>query len=172
MSDLIVTAVTQMETAPGCFAAVTTRPVARGETLSRWQSALKVAKPTRHSIQIGPEQHLTTLAPGELAGGDFINHSCSPNAFLDLSTLELRALRDLDEGEEVSLNYCATEEELCAPFECDCGSPDCYGTVRGFRFLSQAQQEALGPLASPWLRRKYDVHQAQKDPRPCLSATN
>ena len=55
------------------------------------------------------------------------------------------------------MNYCATEEELAEPFKCKCGSSDCYGLIRGFRFLSRSRQEALRDVASPWLKAKYGL---------------
>ena len=43
---------------------------------------------------------------------------------------------------------------MAAPFECGCGAAACMRTVAGFRHLSPAAQDALAPLASPYLRRR------------------
>jgi hypothetical protein len=113
-----------------------------------------VTEGNRFSVQIDAFRHV------DAGGGsldDFTNHACSPNACVVPATLELRALRDIECGEEICINYCATEEELAEPFTCHCGSPECYGQVRGFRFLTRAQQESLKDLASPWLKAKYGL---------------
>jgi len=41
--------------------------------------------------------------------GRYLNHGCEPNAFLDFSCLCVRALKDIRAGEEVKVNYAATE---------------------------------------------------------------
>ena len=155
------------EKSPGFFCAVTLRLVARGEMLVSFRGFAPVAEQTRHSIQIGARRHIDTLEASRFEADDFLNHCCSPNAFFDTLTIEVRALKDIEPGEEVVLNYCATEEELVEPFKCECGSPDCYGMVRGFRFLSQSQQEALRDIASPWLKTKYGL----LDSRPGASTS-
>ncbi len=147
----------RIELSPGVFGAATSRRVARGEVLVSFQGFPPAAEKSRYSIQIAPRLHIVTRETSNYGPDDFINHGCSPNAFLDVSTLNVVALRDLEYGEEVLLNYCATEEELVEPFRCDCQSPDCYGEVKGFRFLSRPEKEALKEITSPWLREKYGL---------------
>ncbi|MCH9023178.1 MAG: SET domain-containing protein [Planctomycetes bacterium] len=53
----------------------------------------------------------------------FLNHSCSPNAFF--VDRELTALRDIDAGEEITIDYLATESEISKRFKCECGSKKC-----------------------------------------------
>jgi hypothetical protein len=134
----------KFETSPGFFCAVALRRVARGETLVSFRGFPPVTERNRHSIQIDEGRHIVTREAGRFEADDFLNHCCSPNAFLDTATLDVRALRDIEPGEEVFLNYCATEEELAEPFKCKCGKSDCAGLIRGFRFLSRSRQEARG----------------------------
>lgn len=58
-----------------------------------------------------------------------INHSCQPNAWLD--GLNLVARREIQPGEQISVDYAT----FCGPnmeeFTCHCGSPACRGTIRG-----------------------------------------
>ena len=142
------------ERSPGFFGVRASRRIARGEFI------FSVAGPTvtersRYSLQIDAYRHVDSSGIHGL--DDFINHACSPNAFVVFPELEIRALRDIEIGEEVLINYCATEEELFESFSCFCGSPHCYGQIRGFRFLSRTQQEALKDIVSPWLKTRYEL---------------
>ena len=98
------------------------------------------------------------IAEGKHAFGSeetvgYLNHSCEPNAFLDFTCLCVRALKDIPAGEELTINYAATEYEMHDSFRCDCGSPACLRTIRGFKFLTQDQQLKLKPYLGPYLLR-------------------
>lgn len=110
--------------------------------------------PSRYTIQIDGATHLNErgLVDGE------INHSCAPNAFVDLSDASqpvIRALDSIPAGAEVTIDYCASEDEVVEPFQCVCGAEDCYGIVRGYSHLSNGQRRALGRQVSPYLLKKH-----------------
>ena len=144
----------QFEKSPGVFGVMASRHIAKGDVLFRFSGRI-VTERTRYSLQLDAFRHFYANGTGGL--DDFTNHACSPNAYVVFPTMEMRALRDIECGEEILVNYCATEEELVEPFTCRCGSPECYGQIRGFRFLSRAQQECLKGLVSPWLKTKYGL---------------
>ena len=109
---------------------------------------------SKRTIQIDDTVHLDESE--HIVAG--VNHSCDPNAYLDFSDLDrlcIRALEPIPEGSEVTIDYCASEEELAEPFECWCGSGSCYGTVRGYAFLDFEERKALDASVSPYLQRKY-----------------
>jgi len=106
--------------------------------------------PTRRSLQIGERRHV--FGRDETVG--YLNHSCEPNSFLDFSCLCVRALRDIQRGEEVKVNYAATEYEMHDSFRCDCGSSACLQMIRGFKFLTRDQQLQLKPYLAPYLLQK------------------
>ena len=88
---------------------------------------------------------------------DFINHSCSPNARLDLTVRWFFALKNISKNEEITFNYHTTEwdmEKYDAGFSCNCGSKNCLRAIRGFRYLTRAQKLKLRPYLSPFLTRK------------------
>lgn len=132
-----------------------TRDLSAGAELFSMAALPRVSLRTRYSIQLEETSHLDRHPQGSM--DDYLNHGCRPNARFDPENLIVCALRRIRPGEEVRINYCATEEELAAPFACDCGSPDCYGRVAGFRFLDRARQVELSPLVSPWLKAKYGL---------------
>lgn len=108
-----------------------------------------VRSPTRLSLQVGRNRHLVDCGPIV----DAINHSCSGNAFIDFDGLVMRSKRTIHRGQEVRINYCATEESLCEPFFCDCMSEGCYGYVAGHLLLSDEQLARIVDDLSPYLMR-------------------
>lgn len=72
---------------------------------------------------------------GGQGGNDarFINHGCEPNVEADEvdSRIEIRAMRDIELGEELLLDYrlVAEGEQAEAAHPCRCGAPTCRGTL-------------------------------------------
>lgn len=58
-----------------------------------------------------------------------VNHSCDPSAWLE--GLDVVARRDIEAGEEITLEYATFYDERMPAFDCSCGAPTCRGTVRG-----------------------------------------
>jgi hypothetical protein len=127
-------------------------PIAKDEILIDLKGEDALPAPTRRSLQIGEGKHV--FGRRETVG--YLNHGCEPNAFLDFSCLCVRAFRDIRAGEEVKVNYAATEYEMHDSFLCDCGSPACLRMIRGFKFLTWDQQLKLRPYLAPYLRRRLD----------------
>ena len=67
------------------------------------------------------------------------NHSCQPNTAF--SGLDIIALRDIDAGEELTLDYASFYDEHMEPFECRCGAPSCRGLIRGIPGNTLTQRE-------------------------------
>ena len=59
----------------------------------------------------------------------FVNHSCAPNArlYIGQGRVEFYALRDIEPGEEITVNYGETHHE--GKLACRCGAPDCVGRL-------------------------------------------
>jgi hypothetical protein len=112
--------------------------------------------PTRESFQIGEGKHVVTLKIS------FLNHSCAPNAFLDSDRVAIRAMRDIPQGEEITANYLATEYDMSSVFRCRCGSPACFGKIRGFKYLSRARRNAISQYLASHLRQLTNTHRAAK----------
>jgi hypothetical protein len=50
--------------------------------------------------------------------------------------MELRAIRDIEPGEELTFFYPSTEWDMITPFQCLCGSSQCLKRIGGARYLS------------------------------------
>ena len=62
-------------------------------------------------------------------GTHYINHSCSPNAFMQSMRghIVFCALRDIEPGQEITVDYGTTMHKNSK--RCSCGSARCRGTI-------------------------------------------
>lgn len=83
------------------------------------------------------EQTLYTLQrqPGVYVEDPYVMgkvlHSCEPNMVCHMDSQTFTALRTIDHGEPLTMDYETTEDELYRSFNCGCGSPLCRGYIRG-----------------------------------------
>jgi hypothetical protein len=87
--------------------------------------------PTYQTIQISETEHIDNL--DVLA---YLNHSCSPNVYIDIATLSVVAVRSICPGEELTFFYPSTEWDMERPFVCQCGVAECLGIVSGAKYIS------------------------------------
>ncbi len=108
-----------------------------GEVIADFFVGTISAEPTYLTVQVGFRKHIT-LQPEFL---QYINHSCDPNVFFNTTTMELVALKELQQEEEMVFFYPSTEWRMTQSFDCYCGSPSCIGQIRGATFLSSEAQQ-------------------------------
>ena len=106
----------------------------------------------RQSAQIEEDFYLVSSKPGP---GDFINHSCDPNAGLD-GQIAIRAMRDIEPGEEVTIDYAMCDGDPRDSFECLCGSSSCRHIVTGNDWMLPELQRRYFGYFSPYLQRRID----------------
>jgi hypothetical protein len=107
---------------------------------------------TQHSVQIDDDRHLDLDPPLR-----YLNHSCEPNGGLLIrrgqAQIELYALRPLQAGEEVTVDYATFEYETAfMPRHCLCGAASCRGRVTGFKDLPPDKVAAYGVYIAEYLR--------------------
>lgn len=99
-----------------------------GERISQ-RTARRRAKGARRIaiVELGNGRAIDASVGGN--GFRYINHSCSPNAYMRIvrNTVEFYALRDIAPGEELTCDYGETHHE--GTLGCRCGSPDCKGAL-------------------------------------------
>lgn len=96
-----------------------------GQVLFRMNGVLR-EHVTQYTLQVGPGEHLDDPY---FAGK--VLHSCEPNAQLDPATRLYTAVRDIQPGELLTMDYDQTEDYLFRAFECRCGALCCRGYVAG-----------------------------------------
>jgi SEC-C motif-containing protein len=79
------------------------------------------------TVQIEEFKHIT-LVPKFL---QYINHSCDPNAFFDVDSMTLIALKEINIGDEITFFYPSTEWKMVQPFDCFCNSENCLKRIEG-----------------------------------------
>jgi hypothetical protein len=144
--------VRDMQYGAGVFA---TRDIARGEIIMTIDGRTQ-SHPTRYSIQLDHGVHIeasATLPDAEMRVRHpwrFLNHCCAPNAHVQGQSLLAR--QPIRAGEQVTFDYTTTEADMAEPFACACGTPECVGTVRGFKHLSAANQHARASHLAPHIK--------------------
>jgi hypothetical protein len=113
------------------------------------------SKPSQHTVETGEHRHIEI---GILA---YMNHSCSPNVIVDTSRMQVRALRSILPGDEMTFFYPSTEWEMVNPFICLCGSPNCIHVVAGAKFLSLSVLERY--YINPHIRERITLLLANTD---------
>ncbi len=103
----------------------TKKPFKRGEMVARITGNI-VPHLGQHTLQITPTTHLY-----DQYFTGYLLHSCSPNIFLDMKEFEIWALRDIDKGQSLTMDYASTEDVLFAQFPCLCETPNCRYWITG-----------------------------------------
>lgn len=103
------------------------RAFERGHLICRISGTV-VHKVMQHTLQISPDSH---LYDPYFTG--FLLHSCDPNTFLDMQRFELWAIKDVQPGDALTMDYASTEDTLFKQFPCLCGAPNCRKWITGRR---------------------------------------
>lgn len=110
-------------------------------------------------IQISEELFIGPATIAEREGGMMhLNHSCEPNLGLQGQIVYV-ALRDIDPGEELTLDYAMMDDE---PYEmrCRCGAKSCRGTITGFDWRKPELQKKYDGHFSWFIQRRIDAQRA------------
>lgn len=142
----------------GLFASATIEP---GELLVVWGGDIVnyeqlITLPTvqqQHSVQVEEGLYLVTVKQPD--AGDYINHSCEPNAGLS-GQIAVVAMRDIYPGEEVCYDYAMSDGSPYDLFDCGCGSSYCRKHISGNDWQYPELQMRYAGYFSPYLQRRID----------------
>ena len=112
---------------------VASQPISSGEVIVQSREEEVQDRRTWRTLQLDESRHLRN----EFL--NFVDHSCAPNALLDVDGLALIAIQDIAAGEPVTFFYPGSEVELSQAFECQCGSSDCLTHINGGFYLTREQ---------------------------------
>ncbi|WP_259753663.1 lysine methyltransferase [Pseudomonas sp. GCEP-101] len=117
------------------------RQIRRGHLLCKVSGQL-LASRRLHTLEINEAVH---MYDPHFTG--LLLHSCDPNVFLDMASLELWALKDIVRGDLLCMDYAVTEGTLMRQFACQCGSPNCRLWITGSKEpLNEEGKKFLGQL--------------------------
>lgn len=99
---------------------------------------------TKYSFQIGPNEHIEPIENGVPGFGHYLNHSCHPNAYIQIVEntndryISVLARRRIKINEEVRTDYATMEYDVTiAGANCLCGTTKCRGKISGFKQLKR-----------------------------------
>ena len=82
----------------------------------------------------------------------FLNHSCNPTA--GARGITLIAIRDIKEGEEITVDYSTIEGDNRWEMLCSCEEKNCRKLIRSIEFLTQEQFMSI-PYIPAYFRKLY-----------------
>ncbi len=92
----------------------------------------------------------------------FINHSCEPTSGVR-GRVTCVALRDLKEGEEITLDYSTIEGDDLWQMPCSCGVVRCRKVVQSIKYLPEENFKEYFPYVSEYFKKLY--LKARKNPK-------
>ena len=141
-------------------------PINKGELVAvfggvvyEWDTFIHLPERER-SLCIQVEERLF-LVPRPIGEGDYVNHSCNPNAGLS-GQIGLVAMRDVKTGEEVCFDYAMSDTMPYDEFDCGCGQPNCRGRVGGNDWQKLELQKRYAGFFSPHVQRRIDELRARE----------
>lgn len=84
----------------------------------------------------------------------YLNHSCEPNAAIK-GTKSLVAMRDIAEGEEVTMDYSMTDADPLWEMECSCEATRCRKTIRSIHSIPTEIFKRHMPYIPRYFQRVY-----------------
>lgn len=84
----------------------------------------------------------------------YLNHSCNPNVGIR-GEITIIAMRDIQAGEEVVIDYAFIQNNEDEPMLCNCGSETCRRTITGKDWQIKDLQNKYGRYFSAFLREKF-----------------
>ncbi len=99
---------------------------------------------------------------------DYLNHSCNPNCWIKFvdGVPTLIARRDIKNDEELCYNYNTVAYDLekgWRSFPCHCHESNCIGWIRGFLYLTPAQEKEIENMLSPYMLEMMREHEKNRD---------
>ena len=143
----------------------TLRTVKKGELIAifggvvyEWDTFIHLSDRDRSLCLQVEDRHF--LVPRPIGEGDYVNHSCNPNAGLS-GQIALVAMRDIRPGEEVCFDYAMCDTMPYDEFECGCGQSNCRGFISGSDWQKPELQKKYAGFFSPHVQRRIDQLRAE-----------
>lgn len=112
-------------------------------------------------IQISDELFIAPVRKEQRDGGMlYTNHSCNPNIAIQGQVVVV-AMKDIAVNEELAHDW-ATMDDLDYKLKCNCGSPNCRGTITGKDWMRKDLQKKYKGWFCWFLQRKIDASASNK----------
>jgi hypothetical protein len=153
------------------------RPIKKGERLMEYlgERVTHAVADSRYDDYAQKRHHTFLFAvnrsvviDGAVNGNEarFVNHSCDPNCegTIEKARVFIEAIRDIEPGEELVYDYAYTRDgsetadDEFRVYGCQCGSPQCRGTI-------------LAPLTKAQLKKRADAAKKRHHPKHSAART-
>lgn len=84
----------------------------------------------------------------------FLNHSCNPSAGIK-GKVSLIAIKDIREGEEITIDYSIIEGDPRWEMTCNCGNLNCRKIIRSIEFLPNETFKKYLPFIPKYFQKIY-----------------
>lgn len=85
----------------------------------------------------------------------FINHSCDPNSGVK-GKINITAIKDIKEGEEITIDYSIIEGDNLWEMKCDCRATNCRGIIRSIQSLPIKTFKKYLPFIPTYFKKVYE----------------
>ena len=104
-------------------------------------------------IQIDDDLYIAPITATERDGSMlYTNHSCNANLGIR-GEITFVAMRDIAAGEELTHDWCTTDDDSYNT-RCNCGAPNCRGTLTGKDWQKPELQKKYAGYFSAYLQKK------------------
>lgn len=128
--------------------------IKKGDLVLVGKSVYKTNIRDHKTLQINDVEHSRLDTPFENT-----NHSCNPNSGVkenEFDGYNLIALNDIKKGEQVTMDYCATEWESTLGL-CFCGAIECRKNIKGAKYLSDEDLGRYDGLIANYIKIKRNL---------------
>ncbi|MDD5570954.1 MAG: SET domain-containing protein-lysine N-methyltransferase [Bacteroidales bacterium] len=137
--------------------------ISKDEIIFKAEHVKILKSPTQYSVQVDTFRHIEVPERNNITGDSeflwqFMNHACEPNCYFNTEDMTFRAKHKIEKGEHLTFNYLTTEHDMVAPFKCNCKSENCFGFIKGFKYLNDEQKLKLIDSCAKHLKRLYKNH--------------
>ncbi|HMO79084.1 MAG TPA: SET domain-containing protein [Candidatus Paceibacterota bacterium] len=84
----------------------------------------------------------------------FLNHSCNANTGIR-GRVCMYAIRDIREGEEITIDYSTIEADELWEMRCFCGEKKCRKNIKSIHFLPEKEFKRHMPFISTYFKKLY-----------------
>jgi len=136
-------------------------PIKKGETITIFGGYIIPIKKIKYvpkqlqeyCYQVHDNFFFGPVKKNEISLSEYFNHSCNPNTgFKDSITLV--SIRDIEKGEEVTIDYATCLTTRMFDFKCDCGLENCRSLVTGDDWKKPELQNKYKNYFQPYILEK------------------
>lgn len=84
----------------------------------------------------------------------YLNHSCDPNSGIN-GRVTMMAIRNIKEGEEITVDYSTIEGDDLWEMKCTCGEKNCRKIIRSTRYIPVKQFKKYLPNVPNYFKNLY-----------------